>query len=288
MHSSFSGTLARTARFHDDRRQLAANWTRKTPSAGVGGQGDVQGCGRVAQGAQPVAQHGGGVQRKGQCRRDPSGVAPGGAGGHAGAVHHGDIDSALLQEPRRRQPDDARTDHDRRSRSAVNALVADHHIPPLLNFGCDLHVGVDGPGSVCWNWTTRRWLVVVIRQCGLIIAGGACRRHNSVSRNKAKSRVYDFALTEATYWGSAVMRACRLIPARRGICIVVATIIDCAQKPRIVSIRSRRREAAHWSVTRGAARADHCAAAVPAGSLARPGDVLLVFIPGPSDAALGR
>ena len=33
MHSSFSGTLARTARFHDDRRQLAANWTRKTPSA---------------------------------------------------------------------------------------------------------------------------------------------------------------------------------------------------------------------------------------------------------------
>ena len=32
MHSSLSGTLARTARFHDDRRQLAANWTRKLAS----------------------------------------------------------------------------------------------------------------------------------------------------------------------------------------------------------------------------------------------------------------
>ena len=33
MHSSLSGTLARTARFHDDGRQLAANWTRKLANA---------------------------------------------------------------------------------------------------------------------------------------------------------------------------------------------------------------------------------------------------------------
>ena len=33
MASSLSGTLARTARFHDERRQLATNCIRKTPSA---------------------------------------------------------------------------------------------------------------------------------------------------------------------------------------------------------------------------------------------------------------
>ena len=32
MQSSLSATFARTARFHDDRRQLAANWIRKAPS----------------------------------------------------------------------------------------------------------------------------------------------------------------------------------------------------------------------------------------------------------------
>ena len=250
----------------------------------------MQGCGRVAQGAQPVAKHGGGVQGKGQCRRDPSGVAPGGAGGHAGAVHHGDIDSALLQEPRRRQPDDARTDHDRRSRSAVNALVADHHVPPLLNFGCYLHGGVDGPGSVCWNSDNP-----AMACCGDPTMRLDNRRWRvPATQLRVPKRGEVAGLRLRSYRGHLLGQcsdAC--LPADlslrgRGTCIVVATIIDCAQKPRIVSIRSRRREAAHWSVTRGAARADHCAAAVPAGSLARSGGVLVVVMAVSSDAALGR
>ena len=56
---------------------------------------------------------------------------PGGAGGHAGAVHHGDLDAAFLQEPRSRQSDDPRPDDDGRAWSAVNPIDAHHHAPSL-------------------------------------------------------------------------------------------------------------------------------------------------------------
>ena len=69
---------------------------QEDPESRVGGQRDVQGAVGSRSGAQPVAQHRPGSSAEGSARGDPSGVAPGGAGGHAGAVHHRDVDSAFL------------------------------------------------------------------------------------------------------------------------------------------------------------------------------------------------
>jgi hypothetical protein len=83
-------------------------------------------------------------------------------------------------------------------------------------------------------------------KAALIIAGGACRWHNSAGRNGAKSRVYTFALGRPPI--GTVRRAC--VPASyrragRGPALLRQPTIEWAQKPRIVSIRACRRVAAH-------------------------------------------
>src|SRR5699024_4804830 len=71
-----------------------------------------QWCIRVEQRFRSGTDGTGFVERNGQPRREPSGVAPRGTGSNASSFQDRHLDPVLLQMPGGREPDDARSDDD--------------------------------------------------------------------------------------------------------------------------------------------------------------------------------
>ena len=102
--------------------------TGESPQGPIDAERNPNGRSMIRQRPQRVSQRSRIVERNTQRRRDPSGVTPGGARRDPRAVDDRDGHAAFLQKPCRRQPDDAGTHHDRRSRS--DPADVSHREPP--------------------------------------------------------------------------------------------------------------------------------------------------------------
>src|SRR5690606_11560024 len=100
------------------RGRVSEETCQEGPQAGLEPERDVQRRVRVEKRPRAVGPQTRVRERDRLAGGQPAGVAPRGPGRDARAVHDGDLVPALLQVPRRRQPDDAGPDDHRGAHAA--------------------------------------------------------------------------------------------------------------------------------------------------------------------------